>query len=106
MPSGVCLSNSGTNAASCGYVIDGPWATNAGYQITIQNGEYGYDLNGGCAAVTFPAAFAHAVTSITVTTLSSTDRITYVQSGSVSNSGFTVCNNGSSGYAYWMAIGY
>src|ERR1022692_3731292 len=34
-----------------------------------------------------------------------TDRITFVIDGSVSTTGFTIANNGSGGFAYWIADG-
>jgi hypothetical protein len=64
------------------------------------------DINGGTVAVTFPTAFSSGTgVSVDVATKSSTDRISYVVDGSVSASGFTVGNNGSSGFAYWQADG-
>lgn len=65
------------------------------------------DIAGGTLAVTFPTAFTNASSiSVVVATKSSTDRITYVVDGSMTTSGFTVGNNGTSGYAYWIADGY
>jgi hypothetical protein len=73
---------------------------------THQWGTVTTDINGGTVAVTFPVAFASGTgVVVNVTTKSSTDRITYVVDGSVSASGFTVGNNGSSGFAYWEADG-
>lgn len=65
------------------------------------------DINAGQVSVPFPTPFTNAATvAVTVTTKSSTDRITYVVDGSVTTAGFTIANNGSSGYAYWQADGY
>lgn len=72
-----------------------------------QWGIVGTDINGGSLGVTFPTNFSNSSSiSVVVTTKSSTDRITYVVDGSVGTSGFTIANNGSSGYAYWTADGY
>jgi large repetitive protein len=72
-----------------------------------QWGKVATDINGGTLAVTFPTAFTDATkVSVAVSTKSSTDRITYVVDGSLTTTGFTIGNNGSSGYAYWSAEGY
>lgn len=68
------------------------------------------DINGSTESVTFPVAFASGSAaagkvSVVVATRSSTDRITYVVDSSVTDSGFTVGNNGSSGFADWEASG-
>jgi hypothetical protein len=71
--------------------------------------QWGYittDINGGTVAVTFPTAFSSATdVVVNVTTKSPTDRISFVVDGSVTASGFTVGNNGSSGFIYWEADG-
>ncbi len=70
-------------------------------------GQVTTDINAGTIVVTFPTAFTTASSiSVTVTTYSITDRITYVVSGTVSTNGFTIANNGSGGYAMWEAVGY
>jgi len=75
--------------------------------LIIQWGSVLTDINGGTVNVTFPTAFANAAdVSVQVSTLSSTDRITFVVNGSISTTGFQVSNNGSSGFATWFAIGY
>lgn len=63
------------------------------------------DINGGTLPVSFDAHFPNNCFVVVPVTLSTTDRITYVVNGSVTTSGFTIGNNGSSGYAYWVAIG-
>lgn len=63
------------------------------------------DINGGTIAVTFPIPFPSTVEMIMVDTWSNTDRITFVVKGSESVTGFTISNNGSSGFAYWEARG-
>jgi hypothetical protein len=103
---------------------DGSWAVPASSGFTSGNNGNGYwvkdptghihqwgvvttDINSGTLSVSFPTSFTTAASiSVVVSTKSSTDRITYVVDGSVSTSGFTVGNNGSSGYAYWIADGY
>jgi len=65
------------------------------------------DIDGNQIGVTFPTNFTNASSvSVVVSTYSPTDRITYVVSGSIGISGFTIGNNGSSGFATWEAIGY
>ncbi len=74
--------------------------------LTLQWGQVTTDINAGTLPISFPQAFSNAVLAVLVSTLSTTDRITYVVSGSVTTSGFTIANNGSSGYAYWLALGW
>lgn len=65
------------------------------------------DINNGQIGVSFPTNFTNASSvTVIVSTYSPTDRITYVVYGSIGVSGFSIGNNGSSGYATWMAIGY
>ena len=71
----------------------------------IQWGHVTTDINGGSLGVSFSPAFTTQVDAVLPVTLSSTDRITFVVSGSVSLGGFTISNNGSSGFAYWVALG-
>jgi hypothetical protein len=68
------------------------------------------DINSGTVAVTFPTPFASGSAAagnvaVVAATRSGTDRITFVVDGSVSDTGFTVGNNGSGGYADWEASG-
>lgn len=74
--------------------------------LVIQWGQVTTDINGGTLGVAFPTTFPNAAFIVLPVTNSPTDRITYVVNGSLSQSGFTIGNNGSSGYAYWLAIGY
>lgn len=104
---------------------DGTWATpgasssfssgNAGGAYWVQDptghirqwGEVTSDINGGTLFVSFPKHFTNAASiSVVVATKSSADRITFVVDGTVGTTGFTISNNGSSGYAYWTADGY
>lgn len=72
-----------------------------------QWGTVNTDIDGGQVYVSFPAPFTNSGSiGVTVTTKSSTDRITFIVDGTVSTTGFTVSNNGSSGYACWQADGY
>jgi hypothetical protein len=65
------------------------------------------DIAGGTLGVTFPVNFTSSGSiSVVVTTKSLNDRITYIVDGSVTTSGFSVGNNGTSGYAYWSADGF
>lgn len=73
--------------------------------LMLQWGQVTTDLNGGQLPVAFPTNFPTSVFSVVVCTYSPTDRITYVVYGSITNSGFTIGNNGSSGFAYWVAVG-
>ena len=73
--------------------------------IITQWGEITTDINGGTIAVTFPIPFPTTIETILVTTWSTNDRITFVVKGSESVTGFTISNNGSSGFAYWEARG-
>lgn len=72
-----------------------------------QWGQVTTDINAGTVYVPFPIAFTNLNSiAVLVATYSPTDRITYIQYGSISVNGFTVGNNGSSGYAMWRAVGY
>ena len=73
-----------------------------------QWGAVNTDINEGTLGVLFPKAFSDAGSiSVTVSTRSGADRITYDGETDVSASGgFTIANNGSAGYAYWQADGY
>lgn len=72
-----------------------------------QWGSVSTDINGGQVYVSFPRTFTNSASiAVSVSTKSSTDRITYVVDGTVTISGFTISNNGSSGFAYWQADGY
>ncbi len=73
--------------------------------IITQWGAVTTDINAGTIAVTFPIPFPSTIEMILVTTWSPTDRITFVVKGSESITGFTISNNGSSGFAYWEAKG-
>lgn len=69
------------------------------------------DLGGSASTfINFPVNFSHACQTIVVSTVSTTDRITYLNatSGSVpcTTGGFTVGSNGSSSSASWIAKGY
>lgn len=72
----------------------------------IQWGYVNVDLNGGTRTINFPTAFPTTPFVVVPTTVSSTDRITYVVNGSLNNSSFTIGNNGSNGFAYWIAVGH
>lgn len=112
-PNGQVLVGNGTSyvpAAAPGYTsgnnVNGYWQKNPTGLIR-QWGHVTTDINGGTLAVTFPTNFTNINSVVVnVSTLSPTDRITYVVDGSVSLGGFTIGNNGSSGYAYWEAVGY
>ncbi len=60
--------------------------------------------NGGCVAFNYPIAFPNAALNVEATTYLSTDRITYISTYNIT--GATICDNGSSADANWMAIGY
>jgi hypothetical protein len=74
-----------------------------------QWGAINTDINNGQLAISFPRAFTNASSlSVVATTrgAASFDRIIYIINGSVTINGFTVANNGSGGFGYWMAEGY
>ena len=73
--------------------------------IITQWGQVNTDINSGTLAITFPIPFPTTIEMIMVDTWSVTDRITFVVKGSESLTGFTISNNGSSGFAYWEARG-
>ena len=73
--------------------------------LVIEWGHVTTDIDGGTVGVSFPLTFPNNAFVVIPVTLSPTDRITYVVNGSLSQSGFTVGNNGSSGFAYYLAIG-
>jgi hypothetical protein len=73
--------------------------------LVIQWGQVTTDINGGTLSVGFPMWFPNAAFVVVPVTNSPTDRITYVVHGSLSTTGFVIGNNGSSGYAYWIAVG-
>jgi hypothetical protein len=99
-PSLLGWSNGGSSISS------GYW-TQAPNGFLTQWGKVTTDISGGTLSVGFPKAFTSSGTiSVVVTTSSSSDRITYVVDGSVGTLGFTIGNNGSSGYAYWQATGF
>jgi len=82
------------------------WDRNATGRYTMW-GTISTDIGSGPVTVTFPVPFTNLLSiSINVTTLSPTDRITFVVDGSVTVNQFTVSNNGSSGFAMWQAVGY
>ncbi len=87
--------------AANGYVKFPAWLSG----LMMQWGQVNTDINAGTLAITFPAAFPSAAFAVLPVTNSPTDRITYVVSGTLSTAGFTISNNGSSGYAYWFAVG-
>lgn len=115
---------SGDAAAGKFLKADGTWAVPTVSGFSNGNNSNGYwvqdptghirqwgqvttDINGGTLTVTFPTAFTNlSSVSVTVSTLSNTDRITFIVSGSISTTSFQVSNNGSSGYATWQADGY
>jgi hypothetical protein len=113
------LGDNTTNAATTAFIkaaitasytsgsnANGYWQKDANGKIQ-QWGRVATDINGGSLPVSFPVPFANAVSiSVVVATYSVTDRITYVQYGSISTTGFTIANNGSQGYACWQAVGY
>ena len=87
--------------ATTGYIKFPSWLGG----FIIQWGQVNTDINGGTLPVVFPLTFPTEAFVVNVTTHSVTDRITYVVYGSLSASGFTIGNNGSSGYAFWIALG-
>lgn len=90
---------------SSGNSINGYWVKDPTGHIR-QWGVISTDINSGTVGVSFPTLFTDVGSiSVTVTTKSATDRITFVVDGSVTTSGFSVGNNGSGGYAYWSADG-
>jgi hypothetical protein len=62
------------------------------------------DLGGGTLNVNFDITFPNACFMVVATTLSGTDRITYISS--YSSSGFTVGTNGTGSAATYIAIGW
>lgn len=72
----------------------------------LQWGRVTTDINAGQLPVNFPTNFPNACFVVVACTLSPTDRITYVVNNSVNTNGFTIGNNGSSGFAYWVAVGH
>lgn len=74
-------------------------------KIIIKWGQVTTDINGGTLGVTFNTPFPNNCYAVLPVTHSTTDRITYVVYGSVTTNGFTIGNNGSSGFAFWVAIG-
>lgn len=93
------------SASASGSTSSGYWVKNGSF--IHQWGSVTTDINGGTLAVTFPTAYTNSSSiSVVVCTRSSTDRITFVVDGSVTTTGFTIGNNGSSGYAYWIADGF
>jgi len=97
-------SGSSTAGFSQGSSASGFWEMDP-LGIITQWGQVNVDINAGTIAITFPMTFPTSVESIIVTTWSITDRITFVVKGSESVNGFTISNNGSSGFAYWEAKG-
>jgi hypothetical protein len=96
----------GWSSGTGGLGSAGYWEKNPLGRIE-QWGTINTDIAGGALAVTFPINFTNAGSiNVQVTTKSSTDRITFVVDGSTTVSGFTISNNGTSGYAYWRATGY
>jgi hypothetical protein len=90
---------------SSGSNANGSWVQDPTGHIH-QWGKVATDINNSTVAVTFPTAFSSATgVSVSVSTKSATDRITFVVDGTVTASGFTVGNNGSGGFAYWEADG-
>jgi hypothetical protein len=86
--------------------VNGYWSKDPSGLIR-QWGTVTTDINAGTLAVAFPTNFTTSASiAVNVSTLSATDRITYVVDGTVTTSGFTIGNNGSGGYAYWEAVGY
>ena len=84
---------------------DGYWVEDPTGHIH-QWGTVTTDINNSTVAVTFPTAFTTSGSiSVVITAKSATDRITFVIDGTVTTTGFTVGNNGSGGFAYWMADG-
>lgn len=89
-----------------GSTANGYWVKDPTGHIR-QWGTINTDIDGGQVYVLFSMPFSNPTTiTVTATTKSSTDRITYVVDGSVTTSGFSISNNGSGGYAYWQADGY
>lgn len=95
----------GGGVFSSGSNTNGNWVQDPTGHIH-QWGKVATDINGGTVAVSFPTAFSSTTNiSVDVSTKSSTDRISFVVDGSVTTTGFTIGNNGSSGFAYWQADG-
>ena len=100
------LSAAVAGAWTSGSNANGYWVKDATGHIH-QWGRINTDINAGTLPVTFPVQYTDALSvAIMVSTWSITDRITYVVKGSESATGFTIENNGSSGYAMWTADGY
>jgi hypothetical protein len=93
-----------TQGFTSGSNADGFWEKDP-LGIVTQWGQVNTDINSGTLPITFPIPFPTTIEMILVTTWSPTDRITYVVKGSESLTGFTIGNNGSSGFAYWEAKG-
>ncbi len=100
----VTNTNDPTQGFTFGSNANGHWEKDP-VGIITQWGYISTDINGGTLAVTFPIPFPTAVEMVLAVTSSPTDRITYVVDGSPTLTGFTVGNNGSSGFAYWEAKG-
>jgi hypothetical protein len=73
--------------------------------LILKWGHVTTDINGGTLPVSFNAPFPNNCYGVYPVTSSTTDRITYIVNGTVTTSGFTIGNNGSSGFAFWFAIG-
>lgn len=71
--------------------------------MMIEGGTSGCDPSGGCT-ISFTPAFPSICTSVTVSTFGSADRIIYITS--ISNTSFSVSNNGSGTGFTWTAIGH
>jgi hypothetical protein len=97
-----CLLGFAASSSANGYIKLPAWLSG----LIIQWGHVTTDINAGTVTVTFPLVFPTAAFVVVPTTLSATDRITYVVNGSLTTSSFRVGNNGSGGFAYWIAIGH
>ncbi len=96
----------GTSGFNGGNNANGYWISDPLNHIH-QWGTVTTDINGGTLLVTFPTPFTVLASVVpVVSTLSLTDRITWVVDASVTLTGFTIANNGSGGFATWSADGY
>src|SRR5579859_3243272 len=96
----------GSGTFSCGSNSDGYWVQDPTGHIH-QWGNIFTDINSGVLTISFPVAFTTlASVTVVVSTLSVSDRITFVVGGTITTGGFHISNNGSGGNAGWMADGY
>jgi hypothetical protein len=116
-------SDNSTNAATTAWVRTFVNALNAaGYSISLTNPGYilfptflggliiewglvGSTSGGSGSSISFPKTFPNSVLAV-VANNTSTNNANYVFTNGVSNSGFTLINDGNGAGAYWLAFGY